>query len=122
MPEPTEERVMAELIRDEPDYAKDIPAVTLHGIQQYVASGRPGGHFLQCLLSNDLFGVAAHADAENWAALNDIIKYINNHIPSECYGTPLHYASWMDQKRKARGEVPRMATGGHTGDSTAEGR
>jgi hypothetical protein len=121
MPEPTEEQVMAELIRDEPDYAKDIPAITLHGIQQYVATGRPGGYFLRCLLSNDLFGVAAYADAENWAALSDTIKYINNRIPAECYGTSLHYVSWIDKKRKARGELPIMAEGGHTSDSTAEG-
>lgn len=103
MSEPTEEeRVMAELTGAEPEYAKNIPAVTLGGIQRYVATGMPGGHFLRCLLTNDLFGVAAHADTSNWDALGDIVKYLHNHVPQECFGTPCAYHAWIEKKREAR--------------------
>lgn len=102
MPEPTEEQVMAELIKSEPEYAKKIPAITLHGIQQYVAYGTPGGSFLRALLTNDLGGVHSMADDENWAALRDILYYLNNCTPMSCYGEPDAYESWIERKRQAR--------------------
>ena len=102
MADPTEEEVMAALIREEPEYAKKIPAITLHGIQQYVAAGTPGGHFLQALLTNDLAGVHSMADDENWAALRDILYYLNNCIPMECYGDNEAYEAWIALKRQAR--------------------
>jgi hypothetical protein len=101
MPEQTEAEVMAELIRDEPDYAKKIPAITLHGIQQYVASGMPGGHFLERLLTNDLYGVFNYADAENWAALGHTLAYLQT-IRQDCFGTKEKYAAWREKKRLDR--------------------
>jgi hypothetical protein len=42
------------------------------------------------------------ADDENWAALRDILYYLNNCTPMSCYGEPDAYESWIERKRQAR--------------------
>lgn len=101
MPEQTEEQVMAELIRDEPECAKKIPAITLHHIQRYVAHGDPGGHFIKCLMSNDLKGVFNYADADNWPALGHIMQYLMS-VRADCWGSPEKYANWLAFRRLSR--------------------
>ena len=64
-----------------------IPSHTLAALNRYVEHKLAPGGFLTAVLSNDLFGAVARADSENLVALPDIVKYIYNELPSDCWGS-----------------------------------
>ena len=75
-----------------------IKARTLHAIHQYVDHKVPTGGFLEAVLSNDLAGAVGKADLENGRALAEIVKYVYNEIPADCWGSRDAYVSWLKPK------------------------
>lgn len=54
----------------------------------------PGG-FLTAVLKNDLAGALGRADDINKHRLYEIVKYIWNELPSECWGSPEKVEKWL---------------------------
>ena len=63
-----------------------IPKHTKAALDRYVEHKMLPGGFLMAVLSNDLFGAVGRADSENLAALVDIVQYIYNELPANCWG------------------------------------
>lgn len=53
----------------------------------WVKDGIMPGGFLMAVLRNDLFGALRRADSYNRASIFQIVEYINNEIPSDCWGS-----------------------------------
>lgn len=87
------------------DYASDeidagahlIPPYMIDGVKRYVLHGIPPGDFLRALLCNDFMEAAGRADDYNFAALGQWARFLYNHVPGECRGSPEHYTAWLGQ-------------------------
>lgn len=73
-----------------------IPEHMREAIALYVLDHVPVGGFLQALLSNDFIGACAHADLENSFALHGWSRFLVNHCPPECFGSPSNYLDWIE--------------------------
>jgi len=75
---------------------------TLVSIVQYAQNGRPVGHFLTCVLENDLMGAMSRADLHNRRTLYAITCFIQNQIPGNCWGRKGIVAEWCAKKAEER--------------------
>jgi len=83
------------------DY-KQIPQDTLESINLYVAEGIPPGDFLLGVLSNDLREAFGRADSRNTEAMEHIVAYCYNKIPSACWGSRDKVNAWLSFKLQQR--------------------
>lgn len=67
-------------------------------LRMYVEHRIPTGGFLEAVLKNDLFGAYSRADLENTKRMQEIVVYIYNHIPIECYGSAEKVYRWLSEK------------------------
>jgi hypothetical protein len=91
-----------------PDFSGIHEAVPEHlrdGLWHYVREGRPTGHFLECVLSNDLAGAMGRADEESRGGLYAVVRWLYNEAPSNCWGTPERVKAWLTNAAKAREAV-----------------
>lgn len=72
-----------------------IPEHMHGGVTRYVLNGIPMGDFGKMLLSNDFMGAAGRADKANLAALGNWARFLYNHVPSGCKGSPERVAAWV---------------------------
>lgn len=72
-----------------------IPAITKHGIENYITNGQPPSGFLEAVFQNNLFRAVSRADESNVIALPVIVKFIWNNAPSECHGTTMSVSKWV---------------------------
>jgi hypothetical protein len=79
-----------------------LPHHTAEALRFYIETGRPVGHFLTAVLSNDLYMAVNRADEENQKAIVDYIKWLVNYAPAECWGSPDHVKSWYIKMEKRR--------------------
>lgn len=72
---------------------------------EYARDGRPLGHFLTAVLSNDLFDAVTRADEDNLRDLYEIAVFVHNELPAPCHGSPAKVKSWLqrdpDDRRRA---------------------
>jgi len=73
---------------------KQIPFRTREALRRWVQRGILPGGFLQCVMSNDLFGAIRRADAENLKALALICQYLHHECPATCFGFDELVDSW----------------------------
>ncbi len=59
------------------------------------------GAFMRALLTNDLKGAFAHADSENALAMHSWVKFLYNHAPGPCWGSPANVAAWHERHVEA---------------------
>lgn len=75
-----------------------IPAHMAGGVYRYVMHGARPGDFLYALFSGaGLTEVVSRADHENRAALLGWARFLYNHVPAHCKGTPAHVAAWIER-------------------------
>lgn len=68
----------------------------MHGaIARYVDFGIRPGHFLTALLSNDFMEAMGRADDANTAAIQGWARFLYNHVPGICYGSPQAVKEWV---------------------------
>ncbi len=62
------------------------------------------GSFLYALLTNDLSGAFGHADDRNAAAMRNWVRFLCNHCPGPCWGSPEKVTAWhaLHAEHKAR--------------------
>lgn len=74
-------------------YGKIKPSI-LKALNEYVQRGRMPGGFLRAVLENDLSGAICRADADNLAALDEIVIFLNSEIPARAWGDPGNVKQW----------------------------
>lgn len=67
-------------------------------LRRYVDDKIPTGGFLQSVLSNDLTEACVRADDINRYILFDIVKYIYNNLPMNCWGSPEKVQRWLEKE------------------------
>jgi hypothetical protein len=77
------------------EFGSRIPQATKGALERYIVKGFEPGGFLECVLSNDLKGACARADIFNQAVLYDIVAWLHNYAPSECWGSKERYLDWL---------------------------
>jgi len=75
---------------------KRIPQSTMADINEYIHYRQPPGGFLRAVLENDLCQSFARAHISNRAAMFDIVCYLHNFAPSDCWGSPEKVKSWLE--------------------------
>lgn len=72
-----------------------LPEHNLEGINLYIHKGILPGSFLQAVLRNDLQDACARADDINRRYLWNIVAWLYNHAPANCWGSPEKVAAWV---------------------------
>jgi hypothetical protein len=85
----------------------DVPDHTQTALTDYVERGIPVGGFLHALLSNDLFGAVGRADAQNLHALKDIVNWVYNRAPQNCWGTEAKVIRWLQEHPSMKSRGPK---------------
>ena len=75
-----------------------VPEHTLPAILRYINDHIEPGGFLVAVLSNDLKESFARADIENREALFNIVAYLYNEAPENCWGSPEKVKAWLKNK------------------------
>lgn len=87
-----------------------MPERTKLALDEYVKYGECGD-FIEAVLRNDLTWAVFNADAENLAALEAIVRYVYNHIPSAAWGSQKAVDEWRAARRAERVEPQRSELG-----------
>jgi|TARA_R110000744_G_scaffold239736_3_gene357139 hypothetical protein len=61
---------------------------------RYIEAGIRSGGFLTAVLSNDLIKAVNIADSENIKLLPDIVTWLYNFAPQECFGSFENVQDW----------------------------
>ncbi len=77
------------------NYKDKIPENLLIGLVVWANQEHRVGHFLTAVLSNNLFEAFARADKESAAALRDIVMFVYNELPGQCWGSPEKVTAWI---------------------------
>jgi len=86
------------------DFANyNVPRNIQTALTDYIERGIPVGSFLHAVLSNDLFDAVSRT--ENSDALSDIVNWIHDCAPQNCYGCEAVVLRWIQEhpSRKPRG-------------------
>lgn len=66
----------------------DAIAHLIPSFDRYVQHKIPTGGFLEACLRNDLKEAVGRADNQNIRLLPEIVAYMYNELPSDCWGSP----------------------------------
>ena len=73
---------------------KRIPPYTKEDIDAWVRQAATPGSFLHAVLTNDLRTACEKADDRNQLALFDIVGYLYNECPMNCWGSVEKVEAW----------------------------
>ena len=79
-----------------------IPSYMQGGVTRWIEHGIRPGHFLTALLSNDLRETFARADDTNARCVIYYLKFLYNHAPPDCWGSPERFEAWAENHAKFR--------------------
>lgn len=78
-----------------------IPNWVIGQLDDWVERGvYPPSIFIQRILHNDLIGTFMQADIKEMMELPDIIAYVYNHVPHECWGTAEKLQKWTPERSR----------------------
>jgi hypothetical protein len=80
---------------------RSIPDYTMAALQRYIRDRVPTGGFLEAVLSNDLREACARADENNERVLPELVAYLYNEAPRNCWGSRELYKAWLAQEKSA---------------------
>ena len=86
----TRERLIAGL------EASNVPSHLHEGLLEYVVCGRPTGHFLEAVLSNDLREACCRVDITHKGCLFDLVFFLYNFAPQGCWGSTENVIAWRN--------------------------
>jgi hypothetical protein len=72
-----------------------VPDNLHDGLLAYITQRRPVGGFLMAVLSNDLAQAAVRADPITGLWLREVVLFLFNHAPSQCWGSPAAVEAWL---------------------------
>ena len=70
------------------------PVSIIKAVLGHARDRRPCGSYTTALLSNQLSAVCL-ADKESLAGIKDLVMFIYNEIPAECWGSPEKVRAWL---------------------------
>lgn len=73
----------------------NVPEGLHEGLIAYILTGRPTGHFLRAILENDLSEACNRADEDTKYRLYDIVCFLYNYAPADCWRSPEAVGTWM---------------------------
>ena len=74
----------------------EVPEHLFNGLRNFALHGLEPGGFMFALLSNDLRRSCELADAISGPAIFEIVSYIYNELPSNCWGSPEKVKAWLE--------------------------
>ena len=74
--------------------AYGFPISQQESLRAYILTGRPCGHFLTAILSNNLTHACMRADPVNQPLLFAYGQFLVNDAPFSCWGSPEHVEQW----------------------------
>jgi len=77
-----------------------VPLLVLDSLDRYVQHHIQPGGFLTAVLENNLKEALGRADSQNRYALFDIVMYIYNEIPFQCWGSEEAVKEWLKRDSK----------------------
>lgn len=80
------------------DLRMKVPEHILPGLDKYVEDRCQPSGFLIAVLSNNLSESFGRANEFNRVAMFDIVNYIYNCLPSNCWGSPERVQKWLNRK------------------------
>ena len=78
-----------------------VPVHDHMGLARWVLFGVMPGSFLKAVLCNDLMTACSRADIYNKHAMFEVVQWLYNHAPAECWGTPEKVDAWVLTKVRA---------------------
>lgn len=72
-----------------------VPVLVKASMDAYVNQKMLPGSFLMAVLCNDLTKSVGYADSTNLAALPDIVRYVYNELPGNCWGNEDKVYKWV---------------------------
>ena len=90
------------------DYSK-CPESVRDSLKLYITYGFDGGDFLYYVLSNNLTRAFYNADKINKPIIEDILKWLYNHAPSDSWGSIEKVAEWIDSRKTTSHSTKSMA-------------
>jgi len=82
-----------------------IPSQIREGLKRYIEHGIRPGHFLQSVLTNDLFGACRRADPQCAIAIFDIVMYVSSFAPMDSYGSIEEFEGYIDRMQERRKRI-----------------
>ncbi len=76
-----------------------IPEHLRDGLEDYIKNRVETGGFLRAALENDLREALGRSDEISRFALFDIVSFLYNAAPSNCWGSPEKVAAWLGERR-----------------------
>lgn len=73
-------------------------SLAIDSLKLYQDHKIPTGSFLEAVLSNDLMGAMRRADEYSKMNLYNIVYYIYNEMPSNCWGSGEIVSKWLSDK------------------------
>lgn len=73
-----------------------VGGLIVEGLRRYTVNRTRTGGFLQAVLENDLRGAVRTADAANYQALADIVRFCSAALPAIAWGSPAAVRSWLE--------------------------
>jgi hypothetical protein len=90
------------IIKSIEEYAEErnpyesIPEHIYESLVAYARERRPTGHFLEAVLSNDLYEAVNRADHNCMRELRLIVICVTNSLPKDSYGSEEKYEAWIN--------------------------
>ena len=72
-----------------------IAEATMSALELYVKERIPTGSFLEAVLCNDLREAIGRADENNQRVLPEIVAWLYNEAPSNCWGSREKVTAWL---------------------------
>lgn len=66
-------------------------------LERYIEDRIPTGGFLMAVLSNDLRGSLSRADLHNRNNIFQIVSWLYNNAPSDCWGSADKVSAWLTE-------------------------
>lgn len=81
------------------DYS-ELPTHMQEGFKRYIEQRVPMGSFGMAVLSNNLREALGRADAVNRRRLFDIVAWLWQYAPANCWGSPEVVRAWLAPKQQ----------------------
>jgi hypothetical protein len=72
-----------------------MPDHTAQSLRLYIEKGARPSSFLEAVLNNDLLRSIATADQLNAEKLVEIVRFLHEYAPAECWGSAAKVKAWM---------------------------
>ena len=80
----------------------EVPAHLAPGLNRWVQDGILPGGFLRAVLANDLAAAVCSGDPGSRAALVDVVLWLVEFAPPDCWGSAETMERWATHRRKVR--------------------